>query len=156
MSPAIPLGCTRHLESDAAREASACLGHQGERLRGRSNSSGSGKGWAPVHQSIAGPAVFVSAQQPCFWFPALRSVSGLQQLSFKIRLRLAFAFLDLDTISNCRRCRSAGCLATIGPVTHTVILRLGKIIHSGSVASWISFSTGGSGGRSRPHPCSHP
>jgi hypothetical protein len=24
------------------------------------------------------------------------------------------------------------------PVTHTVILRLGKIIHSGSVASWIS------------------
>jgi len=42
-------------------------------------------------------------------------MSGLQQLIFKTLSRLANARLSLDTISICRRCRSAGCLATIDP-----------------------------------------
>jgi hypothetical protein len=38
-----------------------------------------------------------------------------RQLGFKTLSRLAYAHPSLDTISNCRQCRSAGCLATIDP-----------------------------------------
>jgi hypothetical protein len=49
------------------------------------------------------------------WLLALRRMSGLQQLIFKTLSRLASARLSLETIPICRRCRSAGCLATIDP-----------------------------------------
>ena len=55
-----------------------------------------------------------------------KDVSGLQQLSFETHSRLAFTRPDLDTISNCRRYKSAGCLANDRPETHTVILRLAR------------------------------
>jgi hypothetical protein len=42
-------------------------------------------------------------------------MSGLQQLIFKTLSRPTCARLSLDTISICRRRRSAGCLATIDP-----------------------------------------
>ena len=50
---------------------------------------------------------------PGAWFLLLRKMSGLQQLIFKTLPRVACARLSLVMIWICRRCRSAGCLATI-------------------------------------------
>lgn len=56
---------------------------------------------------------FASAWNRVISRPALRSVSGLQQLNVETPLRLAIAFPSLAQVLNCRRCKPQGCLAMI-------------------------------------------
>jgi hypothetical protein len=82
-----------------------------------------------------GPLVFASAEDLILAPRFAKDVSGLQQLSSKIASHVAFTRSDLGSISNCRRCRSSGCLANDRPLTHTVTCT-GKVRHISRVDSF--------------------
>ena len=74
------------------------------------------KRWASVHEASRGPFYLrLGAGLRDVTSSALRSLSGLQQLNFKTRHAWPTRSSGLGPISNCRRCKSTGCLATIDP-----------------------------------------
>src|SRR3954467_1225586 len=85
--------------------------------------------WAPVHQSIAGPFFFVSAQEPWLSVPRLTKDVWTSAAYFQDPLAFGLHASGSRSVFELSAVQISGLPGNDRPVTHTVILRLAR--------SWI-------------------